>query len=162
MNQTNYLLFAFAYVKRSAFLFVLATIVFTMTASAQTFTVFSPSSTAAAEGQDNDPLVGVETGFKFKVTQIGTIKTIRFYKYSGNGNATYTASLWTNGNSTTPGTRLSTASLAVSGAGWKQIDIPDVVLLPGTVYIVSVYSPTGYYSVDLGYFPSALWLPKNR
>ena len=131
--------------------FLLAFVVLgALTVNAQTFTVFPSSSTAAAEGQDSDPLVGIETGMKFKVTQIGTISAIRFYKYSGNGNATYRANLWTNS-----GSNLSTGTAVISGAGWQQIDIPDVVLTPGNVYVVSVYSPTGFYSVDIGYFPSS-------
>src|SRR5215471_8874697 len=111
----------FASYKRSFTVFITFCIFCAVTVNAQTFTIFP--------GTGNDPIVsaqgndgqGIEVGIKFKVTQIGTISAIRFYKYSGQSNGAFTASLWSNGNATTPGTRLSTASATMNGAGWTQI-----------------------------------------
>ena len=121
-------------------------------ARAQQFSLFSPGGVAANESNDGQPL---EIGFKFKVTQPGTLNAIRFYKSSGNGNGSYTANLWTNGNSVTPGINLSTATNpTISGSGWMEINIPDVTLLPNTVYVISVFSPSGWYSFTNNYFPT--------
>jgi Domain of unknown function (DUF4082)/Secretion system C-terminal sorting domain len=143
--------------RRRFLLFLSFLIMFGVTASAQTFSIWTPGSEVPAnEGNDLQPSVGIEVGFKFKVTQLGTLKAIRFYKYSGNGNGSYTANLWNNGNSFTPGGNLSTATApSVTGAGWKEIDIPDVVLTPGNAYVISIFSPTGFYSVTNNYFPTA-------
>src|SRR5436190_612557 len=151
MTRTNYLLPAS--IKRVSFLFVLAFLAFTMSARAQTFTVFSPSDVPTSEAKDGPG--GIEVGFKFKVTQLGTISAIRFYKNSGLSTGAFTVNLWTNGNSTTPGSNLATASNPnVTATGWIEIPIPSKTLTPGNVYVVSLFSPSGWYSFSDNYFPT--------
>ncbi|HET6993557.1 MAG TPA: DUF4082 domain-containing protein [Chitinophagaceae bacterium] len=151
MKRNIYL--SFASIKRFAFFFVLVFAAFSMTASAQTFTVFSPSDVPTGESKDGPG--GIEVGFKFKVTQIGTISAIRFYKNSGLSTGSFTVNLWTNGNSGTPGTLMATATNPnVTAVEWIEIPITNKVLLPGNVYVVSVFSPTGWYSFSNNYFPT--------
>jgi len=141
-----------AFIKRIAFLFLTGILVFGVTTRAQQFSLFSPGGIPTSESNDGGQ--AIEVGFKFRVTQLGTLNLIRFYKYSGNGNGSFTANLWTNGNSTTPGINLSTATNAsIAGAGWMTIDIPDVVLMPGITYVISIFSPSGWYAFTNGYFP---------
>ena len=139
---------------RVALLIFIVSLVCAVTVRAQTgpFCVFPPD-VPASEANDGQP---IEVGFKFKVTQVGTISAIRFYKYSGNGNNTlYTVNLWTNGNVGSPGTNLATASNStLTGAGWKSIPISSVTLYPGTVYVVSLFSFSGWYSFTNNYFPT--------
>lgn len=137
----------FAFLKEKSVTLLLAfSLLLTQSLSAQPYSIWTtgdiPTDIDLNDGQ------GIEVGFKFKVTQIGTLQAIRFYKGPA-GSGTYTVNLWTN-----TGSNLSTAS-AVLGAtgGWFQIDIPDVVLLTNTVYVISYHTATGFYSVDNNYFP---------
>jgi len=154
MKRNNYASNAFVKLLRPS-LFT-AVLLSSIIAGAQSFTVWDSTSVTDVPSSESNDGDSIEVGFKFKVTQIGTIKAIRYYKYSGNGNnSNYTGTLWTNGNSTTPGTSLSTGSHTnVSGAGWVTIDIPDYTLLPNTVYVVSVLLPSGWYSYTNGGFPT--------
>jgi hypothetical protein len=152
MKRTHYSLLAF--IKRLTFSIFIAVVVCTINANAQTgpFSLFD-SENPSLQGNDGQPL---ETGFKFRVTQVGTISAIRFYKLTANGdNTAYTVNLWTNGNSGTPGTNLRTAnSSTITGTGWKSISITPATLTPNIVYVISMHSSSGWYTFTNNYFPT--------
>jgi len=153
MKRINYTLSSTAI--RLFILMFVVSLVSGLSASAQTgpFYVFPPD-VPATETNDGQ---SIEVGFKFKVTQVGTVNAIRFFKYSGNGTGTlYRVNLWTNGNSTTPGTNLATASSStLNTTGWQSLPISSVTLYPGTVYVVSVFSSSGWYAYTNNYFPTS-------
>jgi hypothetical protein len=134
----------------------LAAICFFATAtSAQPYSAFSPtdgpsggSSGSEANNFDNPPGTAIETGVKFRVTQSGNINGIRFYQ-GDNNTGTHEAHLW----NVSGGTPLATATSSAVGNGWVEIDFATPYpVVAGTVYVASVYMPTGFYAATDGYF----------
>src|SRR5258705_4096289 len=99
MKRINYSLFAI--VKRIVFFFLFVSVFGGFTATAQSFTVWDSTDLIndVPAGEGNDAAQAIEVGFKFMVNQVGTIRSISFYKYSCNGNSfTSESTLWSNGN----------------------------------------------------------------
>ena len=92
--------------------------------------------------------VPIEVGVKFQSDVSGYVSGIRFYKGVENI-GTHVGHLWSS-----TGTLLATVAFAnESASGWQTatFDAP-VAINVGTVYVVSYYSPAGYYAFDSGYF----------
>jgi len=98
----------------------------------------------------NDPHA-VELGVKFQSAVAGTVTGVRFYKGPQN-TGTHVGSLWS-----ATGRLLASATFAgEEPSGWQQVNFSNPVsITPGTVYIVSYHTNTGFYSVDRNYFATA-------
>jgi Domain of unknown function (DUF4082)/Cadherin-like domain/Bacterial Ig domain len=94
----------------------------------------------------------VELGVQFQTANAGAITGIRFYKGPQN-TGTHVGNLWS-----ATGTLLATAVFAnETASGWQQVNFSSpVTLTPGTTYVASYHTTTGFYSADGGYFASAV------
>jgi hypothetical protein len=111
-----------------------------------------PASTTPATALDTDT-AAIEVGVKFRATTAGFITGIRFYK-GGTANAgTHRGRLWS-----AAGTQLATANFTgETASGWQQVNFAQpVAVTAGTTYVASYYAPRGRYSVNEGYFTSAI------
>jgi len=97
---------------------------------------------------DTSPL---ELGVKFRATENGYIRAIKFFKGTGN-TGDHHVHLWTAG-----GTLLAEAlATNESSIGWQTVSLPNpVAVTAGTTYIASYHTNTGRYSVNENYFQSA-------
>ncbi len=125
-----------------------ATVSLTVTASV--LSLFSASSMPGTVTV-NDPS-SVELGVKFQVSAAGQIVGIRFYKGPQN-TGTHIGNLWTVG-----GGLLATANFAnETASGWQQVFFATpVTVAPGTTYVASYHTLTGFYSADGNYYANAL------
>jgi methionine-rich copper-binding protein CopC len=131
----------------------------TMTAVTWTFTTGSlgcpctiwPSTTTPQTAASNDSRA-VEIGVKFRASQSGLIKGIRFYKGTGN-TGTHVGHLWTSS-----GTLLGTVTFSgETSAGWQQATFASPVsIAANTTYVASYYAPVGRYAVNNNYFTTAI------
>lgn len=97
---------------------------------------------------DNYDGTPIEVGVKFRSSQIGFIKGIRFYNASTN-TGLCTAKLW-NYNT---GTVVATATITPSSGGWKQVLFSSPVpIAANTTYIASYHSASGRYANTDYYF----------
>jgi Domain of unknown function (DUF4082)/Secretion system C-terminal sorting domain len=114
-----------------------------------TYNIFTSGTPAVPSNNDGQ---SVEAGVKFRSTQAGFIKGIRFYNGSSNA-GTYTGKLWNYGTSTLM------ASATFSGVttnGWQQVLFATpVAIAANTTYIASYYSTAGNYASTDNYFTSA-------
>jgi hypothetical protein len=99
----------------------------------------------------NDPNA-VELGVKFQSSLAGTVTGIRFYKGPQN-TGTHVGNLWS-----ATGALLATAAFAnETVGGWQQVNFSSpVTLTPGTTYVASYHTSSGFYSGDGGYFAGAV------
>ncbi len=93
----------------------------------------------------------IDFGVKFRSDVDGTVSGLRFYKGPGDP-AGHTGHLWTSN-----GTELASVSFsAESASGWQEATLGSAVpIAANTTYIVSIFSPSGYYAFDQGYFASS-------
>jgi hypothetical protein len=102
-----------------------------------------PSNPTPAVPNNNDGQ-SVEVGLKFRTSQAGFIKGIRFYN-GGNNSGTYTGKLWNYGTGTLIASAVFTG---VSTNGWQQVLFSSPVpVSPNTTYIASYFSTAGNYAV---------------
>ena len=94
----------------------------------------------------------VELGGRFRSDQNGYITGLRFYKGPQN-TGVHTAHLWTD-----TGQLLATATFtSESATGWQEAAFSTpVAITANTTYVASYYAPNGGYSINSGYFNSAL------
>ena len=127
-----------------------------MAANAQPYTAFNPATdfpsggAGGAAANNNDPgPEAIETGVKFKVSQPGFINGVRFYKGSSN-TGTHIGQLWL----ASGGGPLRTVTFTgETASGWQGQNFGTAYHVDaGTIYIASVYMPTGTYAVTGGYF----------
>jgi len=89
----------------------------------------------------------LEVGTVFTTSQIGKVTALKFYKWK-NDAWLYTLKLYANGYVAASTTYTSTAT------GWITVPITPVQIFPTITYIVSYYSPSGYYqAVNTYAFP---------
>ncbi|GAA2903755.1 hypothetical protein GCM10010517_69770 [Streptosporangium fragile] len=90
----------------------------------------------------------VTLGVKFRATQNGLIKGIRFYKGTQN-TGPHTGSLWTSN-----GQLLATVTFTdETASGWQQATFPTpVTITANTTYVASYHTTAGYYSTTRSYF----------
>jgi hypothetical protein len=114
-----------------------------------TFTIFPPAAVDPNLGNDG---MSIEVGVKFRVTQSGFIRGIRFYKKAGN-TGTHIGHLWSS-----TGTMLAAASFTgETASGWQQVLFSSPVAInPNTTYVASYFSSAGFYNVTRPYFTSAV------
>ncbi|MDP4265297.1 MAG: DUF4082 domain-containing protein [Bacteroidota bacterium] len=139
-------------------LFFSATLICGISSKAQTFTILNPVSAPpggpGGQANTNDfpaftAIQGIETGIRFKVTQLGTINAIRFYKGTLN-TGTHIGNIWDPAFSTvTP--RATVTFTGETASGWQQMSFgTPFTAVPGVVYVASVFSPTGTYAFEDG------------
>jgi outer membrane biosynthesis protein TonB len=123
----------------------------TLTVTAPTSSLFNASSAPASTASWNDG-TPVELGVKFQASIPGSITGVRFYKTSLDA-GTHTGSLWS-----ASGNLLASAAFSnETASGWQQVNFSNpVAITPGTTYVASYHSSSGYYSEDTGYFNNAL------
>jgi hypothetical protein len=97
-------------------------------------------------------LGSVELGVKFESSSAGYVTGVRFYKGTAN-TGTHIGYLWSS-----TGTRLASATFTgETASGWQQVSFsPEVAISANTIYIVSYYSPTGYFAYSNNYFASGV------
>lgn len=97
---------------------------------------------------DSTDTQGVELGLRFRSTQAGWIKGVRFYKAAANTGA-HVGNLWSR-----DGTLLARASFTgETPSGWQRaVFAAPVRIEANTTYLASYYAPNGRYSVDVNYF----------
>ena len=117
--------------------------------SGATYSLFAGTSTPSTVSVNDAN--AVELGVKFQSSTAGKITAIRFYKGAKNL-GTHTAHLWS-----AAGSSLATATFAgETASGWQQVTLASpVTIAANTVYVVSYYSPRGFYSADSNFFASA-------
>ena len=105
--------------------------------------IWTPSLTVPWMVDSNDG-AAVELGLKFRTDVGGMVNGIRFYKAATNI-GTHVGHLWTNS-----GTLLATVTFTgESASGWQQANFASqVVIQPGTSYVISYFAPSGHYSDD--------------
>ena len=108
--------------------------------------IWAPSLTVPWMVDSNDG-AAVEVGLKFRTDVGGIVNGLRFYKSAAN-TGTHTGHLWT-----ASGQLL--ASLTFTGesaSGWQQMNFASqVIIQPGTTYVISYFAPRGHYSDDQFY-----------
>jgi len=125
-----------------------------ITANAQSFTMFDPSEEFPASGEsnynNNQPL---ELGVRFHVTQPGVISSVRFYKGTSN-TGQHIGHLFNEGTSTLIGT---TTFSGESASGWQQQDFASPIpVMPGNIYVISVFMQSGMYAASAQGFGAGL------
>ncbi|MDX2302057.1 MAG: DUF4082 domain-containing protein [Microscillaceae bacterium] len=94
---------------------------------------------------DNTP---IELGLKFRSSEEGLVKGIRFYK-GNSDNFSYQGSLWLNSTEA----QLATAGITTTAQGWVEILFnTPVQIQANTTYIVSYFSPSGFFAINGGFF----------
>lgn len=114
--------------------------------STTTFSIFTGNEAVATPDNDNSPN---ELGVRFRPTQNGFIRAVKFYKSSAN-TGPFTVSLWN-----TAGTRMSGVDNVtnLSGAGWKTVTLPNpIAVTANTDYIASYHTMSGNYAYANGFF----------
>jgi hypothetical protein len=115
------------------------------------YTLF-PSNPTPAIAHDNDGQ-SIEAGIKFRSSQAGFIKGIRFYNGTSNA-GTYTGKLW----SFSTGSLIGSAVFSnVTTNGWQQVTFAaPVAIAANTTYIASYFSSAGNYAVTDNYLTNAI------
>ena len=119
----------------------------TITVSAPAFYSLWPS-TRVPLTIDSGPDSSVELGVRFTADADGSIRSIRFYKSTGN-TGTHVGSLWT-----AAGVKLASATfVGETASGWQQADFASPVPITAlTTYVASYHANVGHYSDDSFYF----------
>jgi len=106
--------------------------------------------TALVENEISDGQ-SIEVGVKFRLDIDGYISGLRFYKGPLN-TGTHVGHLWSRN-----GILLASGTFANETAtGWQEVSFATPVpILANTTYVASYYSPTGYFSVEEGFFETA-------
>ncbi len=139
--------------------FSVVAIVFAGTVVNAQYTILNPVSAPpggpGGQANANDfnggftPIQGIETGIRFKVTQVGTITAIRFYKGTAN-TGTHIGHIWEPGFSTVTPRRTVTFT-GETASGWQQMNFGTAfTAVPGTIYVAAVHSSTGHYAYENG------------
>jgi hypothetical protein len=106
----------------------------------------TPVTTNANEQQ------AVNLGVRFRVSQSGYIKGIRFWK-AADTTGYFSGHLW---NAQTGAWIASTANVYPAGSGWVQIDFASsVAVTAGTIYAASIFTEKGEYAFTSAYFSTA-------
>ena len=94
----------------------------------------------------------VEVGMRFESAVAGYVTGVSFYKGTKN-TGTHVGNLWSN-----TGTLLATGTYTgESASGWQTLTFANAVqITANTPYVVSYFTPTGYYSSTSNYFTSAI------
>ena len=121
-----------------------------LTVTAPVLSLFSASSSPGTVTVNDSS--AVELGVKFQASTAGKIVGIRFYKGPQN-TGTHIGNLWTVG-----GGLLATANFTnETASGWQQVYFSTpVTVAPGTTYVASYHTPSGFYSADGSYYANAL------
>ncbi|HEV2634821.1 MAG TPA: DUF4082 domain-containing protein [Actinocrinis sp.] len=95
---------------------------------------------------------GVEVGTRFQSAIPGYITGASFYKGTKN-TGTHVGNLWSN-----TGTLLATGTFTgESASGWQTLTFATpVAITANTSYVVSYFTPTGYYASNANYFTSGI------
>jgi len=105
----------------------------------------APATLAANEGS------AVELGTAFSPSKDGKIKSIRFFKGTGNG-GTHIGRIWSSSGQQLASVQFSNET----PTGWQSANLSQpLTVSAGTTYIVSYLAPQGHYSYTSGFFNNA-------
>jgi hypothetical protein len=111
-------------------------------------------STNPAVARQNDG-TAIETGNKFRSSQTGFVKGVRFYNGTGSYTlGTYKGKLWNFNTGALLGTVTYTGVAA--GAWFEAMFATPVSIAANTTYLVTTYSSAGNYAATDNYFSSAV------
>ncbi|KAF3884583.1 MULTISPECIES: DUF4082 domain-containing protein [Nostocales] len=112
-------------------------------------TIWSNSATPSTVNTNDSS--AVELGVKFRSSQNGYIKGLRFYKGSQN-TGTHVGTLWSNS-----GQQLGRATFAnETASGWQEVYFTTpVAIAANTVYVASYHTNVGFYSKNENYFTNS-------
>jgi hypothetical protein len=141
---------AFCPAIRSIVFFPFLLLLLNVSLFSQDVSVFQPSA-GPTNPKFNDGLP-IEAGMKFRSSQDGYIKGIRYYKVAGT-TGVHTAHLW---NST--GSKLAEATFVnETASGWQQVLFGSpVAITANTTYVASYHSASGDYAATNPYFTQAV------
>lgn len=115
-----------------------------------------PEGTVPATPATNET-TPLEVGVKFRASEPGFVRGIRFYKGAGN-TGTHVGHLWT-----VDGRQLAEVTFTgETASGWQTAPITPVAIEADQTYVVSVFMPNGHPAGDTGYFSSPFALPPLR
>jgi parallel beta-helix repeat protein len=116
-----------------------------------TYSLFNTSTDVPdIENDGPDNLLAINVGIKFKVTVPTTVTALRFYKGSSN-TGTHIMRIWAPGDSLVADITFDSET----ASGWQEKALPTPASLsPNVEYVLSLYSPTGVYSLTSNYFTS--------
>lgn len=91
----------------------------------------------------------LELGVKFRSAVDATVTGVRYYRSSNTTSSAQTGTLWSNG-----GTALGTTVFSQQTAsGWQTAYFATpIAITANTLYVISCFSPDGYYSASPSYF----------
>jgi methionine-rich copper-binding protein CopC len=127
----------------------------TMTTFSWAFTVHAPvvngslwgAGAAPAVASENDS-APIEVGVRFSSSVAGYVTGVRFYKGDANLGV-HVGHLW----DSTGNLLASVTFTNETATGWQQANFSSpVAIVPGQVYVVSYYAPSGHYSSSGNYF----------
>ena len=97
---------------------------------------------------DSGDAAAIEVGVKFRTHVKGWVTGIRFYKSEAN-TGSHVGTLWSE-----TGAKLANATFTNETPwGWQQVTFARrVAIQPGTTYVASYHTDTGYYAADPFYF----------
>lgn len=119
-------------------------------------------STDPGVAKQNDDIVNstpIEVGNKFRTTQAGFIKGLRFYRGSGTGYTlgTFKGKLWNATSGALLGSLTYTGVTTGSSGQWYEATFATPIsIAANTTYIVTVYNSVGNYAATDNYFSSAV------
>ncbi len=122
----------------------------TAAVSPVSYTIF-PSTAAPATATNNDQQ-GIAVGMKFRSSQNGFVRGVRYYKGAGT-TGTHTGHLWS-----AAGTLLGSATFTgETASGWQETSFASPIeIKANTTYVISVFSPSGDYPATKPYFTQAV------
>ena len=125
-------------------------LLFSASLFAQDVTIFQPADAPTTQ-KFNDGLA-LEAGMKFRSSQAGYIKGLRYYKSSGT-TGVHTAHLWTSA-----GVKIAEAVFTnETTSGWQQVMFGSpVAISANTTYVASYHSASGDYAATNPYFSQAI------
>jgi YVTN family beta-propeller protein len=114
-------------------------------------TLWKPTDVPASSSYDTTSRGGIELGTRFRASTTGYIKSIRFYKHTGN-TGTHVGSLWSNS-----GSLLGRATFSNETAtGWQEVKLATPIkVTAGTWYMVSYLTKSGKFIGQNGLFSSS-------
>ncbi|MBL7741152.1 MAG: DUF4082 domain-containing protein, partial [Chitinophagaceae bacterium] len=125
---------------------------FTFSFSYSQLNIFQPTDVPAVPLTNDNNGTGIEVGLKFRVTQLGYINGIRYYKGAG-ATGTHIGQLWTG-----TGNLLAEATFTnETASGWQEVLFTTPVSVsPNITYVAAYFSNSGDYAVTNPYFTSAV------
>ncbi len=113
-----------------------------------------PTTNPGVPRLNDSPGTAIEVGNKFRSSQTGFIKGLRFYNGSGAVSGAYKGKLWNFQTGSLLGTVTYTG---VTAGQWFEVNFSTPIqIAANTTYLVTVYNSQGNYTASDNYFSSAV------